>query len=364
MMTNLFIKNNLLLLIIKGLITTLLCILFLLENIDLIQYTNSLFNLKNVIKKDRIEMRSICLLSFNHDSIDNDTMNELYQMLKKNDNLLLQYTYYSSNEHTLYMDIETYRGLYDTDFNEELPCVLVPQERLKDLTTVDHMKVVGSNSLIETDSLRLEGYDPNIDYVVLYEDLILDKYGFNFAFSPGHQFILSTENEENLIQIEELLIEVKEKFEHLGYPINFITSRFDNQLEEHAQSYNRQTMMERESLQNISISLILISGILLLSQIIILLGKKIIACCLFIGKRKIEIFIGMLSGVILTDLISVLLSTPLLINELFELNMKTIFLIIFVLLGILALLDGLILGILLLKTDSKSLLQQIQRNEE
>ena len=123
-------------------------------------------------------------------------------------------------------------------------------------------------------------------------------------------------------------------------------------------------MIERESLQNTSTWLILVSGALLLSQIMILLGKKLIACCLFIGKRKHEIFFGMMPGIVLTDLISILLAIPLLKSQIFELNMKTLFFIALILSIMLILLDGIVLGILLFKTNSKSLLQQLQRNEE
>lgn len=362
MITRLFLKNNKFLLILKGLLGFLLCSLIILQNIDLIQYTNSIFNLKGAVKKDRIEYRVISLLDFNHDSVDSEMMNQYYQMLKKEEDLLLQYTHYSPSKHMLYMDIETYQALYDQSFNEEVPCVLVPENRLSEIKQIDKMNVVGSNSLVEADSLRLMGYDPITDYVVLYRDLIVDSYGENFAFNQGNEFILSVENEESVYKIENLLSEVKEAFKKDGYSINFLVNRIDQQL--NYQNRNNKEFLQRESLQNTSAIYILLSGILLLSQIMILSGKKLIAISLFLGKKKSEIFWGMFMGMILCDVFAVLFSLPLLNRHIYEYSFKTGLTVFTVLLLILAVLDALVLWILLYTMKSKKLLFEIQQREE
>lgn len=362
MMTRLFLKNNKFLLILKGLLGFLLCSLIILQNIDLIQYTNSIFNLKGAVKKDRIEFRVISLLDFNHDSVDSETMNQYYQMLKKEEGLLLQYTHYSPSKHMLYMDVETYQALYDQSFNKEVPCVLVPENRLSEIKQIDKMKVVGSNSLVGVDSLRLTGYDPITDYVVLYRDLIVDSHGGNFAFNQGNEFILSAENEESAYKIENLLFEVKEAFKKDGYSINFLVNRIDQQL--NYQNRNNKEFLQRESLQNISAVFILLSGILLLSQIMILSGKKLIAISLFLGKKKSEIFGGMFMGMILCDVFAVLFSLPLLNQHIYEYSFKTCLTVFAVLLLILAVLDALVLWILLYTMKSKKLLFEIQQREE
>ncbi len=300
--------NHKLFLIVKIILIGLIVNLIVIFNYTWIGSIFSSNYVKENLSEDMIQYRLFIVQNLEGIEISGEEYNQIYQAMKEDSHVNLEYSYFRSNNQTLEMDKDFYIQKYDPGFEaQSYPCVLLPTGMEE--TMFLGYDVCGSNEKVEEDVYRFASYLQDRHPILLFDDLILDENGYsNFLLSPLLYASLDMEDEEKAEEYIKLYGElIQSEFNKYGVDVSYSTMLQNMETEETRLNYNSNLYMLENQMQNMSYFMIICISLIMLVKISLILNKEFVSISLLLGKTKREIFSNLLAYFCAIDILQAII---------------------------------------------------------